>query len=78
MIQAILAFVFLIGLGFILGYITKQDDAYERGYFFGRAEGRTEVFNLWNNEKNNIDDDSDNPNTIQDNRGRKRGGPQVT
>lgn len=57
MIEAILAFVFLIGLGFILGYLTKQDDAYERGYFFGRAEGRTEVFNLFKNEKNNIDDD---------------------
>lgn len=39
-IETILAFVILIGLGFILGYLTKQDDAYERGYFFGRADGR--------------------------------------
>ena len=57
MIQAFLAFVILIGIGFILGYLTKQDDAYERGYFFGRADGRTEVFNLWNKEKNNGDND---------------------
>lgn len=57
MIEAILAVVFLIGLGFILGYVTKQDDAYERGYFFGRADGRTEVFNLFKNEKNNRDND---------------------
>lgn len=51
MIGALLAFVILIGLGFILGYLTKQDDAYERGYFFGRADGRTEVFNLFKDEK---------------------------
>ena len=51
MIGALLAFVILIGLGFILGYLTKQDDAYERGYFFGRADGRTEVFNLLKKEK---------------------------
>lgn len=57
MIQTLLAFVFLIGLGFILGYMTKQDDAYKRGYFFGRADGRTEVFNLFKEEKKNIDDD---------------------
>jgi hypothetical protein len=31
--------------------MTKQDDAYERGYFFGRADGRTEVFNLLKKEK---------------------------
>lgn len=59
MIGAILAFVFLIGLGFVLGYLTKQDDAYERGYFFGRADGRTEVFNLWKKEKNNGDNDTE-------------------
>lgn len=53
MIEALLAFVVLIGLGFILGYITKQDDAYERGYFFGRAAGRTEVFNLFKEEEKN-------------------------
>lgn len=57
MIEALLAFVMLIGLGFILGYLTKQDDAYEMGYFFGRADGRTEVFNLFKNEKNNRDND---------------------
>ena len=57
MIEAILAFVFLIGLGFVLGYMTKQDDAYERGYFFGRADGRTEVFNLFKEEKNNGDNE---------------------
>lgn len=78
MIQTLLAFVFLIGLGFILGYLTKQDDAYERGYFFGRADGRTEVFNLFKKEKNNIDDDSNHPNTIQDNRAGKRSGPQTS
>lgn len=50
-IETILAFVILIGLGFILGYLTKQDDAYERGYFFGRADGRTEVFNLFKKEE---------------------------
>lgn len=59
MIGALLAFVFLIGLGFILGYLAKQDDAYERGYFFGRAEGRTEVFNLFKDEKNNRDNDAE-------------------
>ena len=78
MIQTLLAFVMLIGLGFILGYMTKQVDAYKRGYFFGRAEGRTEVFNLFKDEKNNIDDDTNNPNTIQDNRAGKRSGPQTT
>ena len=54
MIEALLAVVILIGLGFILGYVTKQDDAYERGYFFGRADGRTEVFNLWKKDKDEI------------------------
>ena len=57
MIEALSAFVILVGLGFILGYLTKQDDAYERGYFFGRADGRTEVFNLWKKEKNNGDNE---------------------
>lgn len=60
MIGAFLAFVILIGLGYILGYLRKQDDAYERGYFFGRADGRTEVFNLFKEEKkNNGDNDSE-------------------
>ena len=59
MIGAILAFVILIGIGYVLGYITKQDDAYERGYFFGRADGRTEVFNLFKEEKNNEDNDTE-------------------
>lgn len=59
MIGEFLVFVLLIGLGFILGYLTKQDDAYERGYFFGRADGRTEVFNLWKKEKNNGDNDAE-------------------
>lgn len=59
MIEALFAFVILIGLGFILGYLTKQDDAYERGYFFGRADGRTEVFNLFKEEKNNEDNDAE-------------------
>lgn len=59
MFQELLTFVFLIGLGFVLGYLTKQDDAFERGYFFGRAEGRTEVFNLWKKEKNNGDNDAE-------------------
>lgn len=58
MIGAILAVVFLIGIGYVLGYLTKQDDAYERGYFFGRADGRTEVFDLWKKEKNNGDNDT--------------------
>ena len=57
MIEALSAFVIRVGLGFILGYLTKQDDAYERGYFFGRADGRTEVFNLWKKEKNNGDNE---------------------
>ena len=59
MIEALLAVVMLIGLGFILGYVTKQDDEYERGYFFGRADGRTEVFDLWKKEKNNGDNDTE-------------------
>lgn len=59
MIEALFAFVILIGLGFILGYLTKQDDAYERGYFFGRADGITEVFNLFKEEENNKDNNTE-------------------
>lgn len=59
MIEALFAFVILIGIGFILGYLTKQDDAYERGYFFGRADGRTEVFNLFKEEGNNKDNNAE-------------------
>lgn len=57
MIGELLAFAIFIGIGFILGYLTKQDDSYERGYFFGRADGRTEVFNLFK-EENNRDNDA--------------------
>lgn len=60
MIGGILVVVLLVGAGFVLGYLTKQEDIYERGYFFGRADGRTEVFDLWKKEKNNKDNDAEN------------------
>lgn len=33
------AFAFIFGCGFVIGRCTKQEDEYERGYFFGKCDG---------------------------------------
>lgn len=38
-LEIILAIAFLVGAGYLLGYLQKQQDEYDRGYFFGHIDG---------------------------------------
>ena len=52
-LEKIIGIAFLVGAGYLLGYLQKQQDEYHRGYFFGKSAGIREEQELQKKKTSN-------------------------